>query len=819
MTATRSRNQSVSLAGRLADLWDALFISGDITSIVATIVLLLMPALSLDAADWPLSLSIVVPTLVISVIFGYFLSRSRYNELFALIVSGIYGLVFVLLIAAFTQSSNPVRGVEIVMARAFQWVIDAATGGINQDNLVFSLVVSTLFWFFGYNAAWHIFRLDRVWRVIIPPGLILLVNMVVYAGEVNLDLYLLIFAFMALLLIVRSNLDAREWDWYTNGVRVPKRLRYQFLSVGAGISLIALLLAWAIPSGNLQERLDNFQQFLASDPMQRMTEFWNRLVEPVEAEGPATADYYGGETLNLGGAIRLGDQVIMLAAAPTDYRYYWKARVFERYVNGHWSPSATRRVPDLVEPLEIVYPDGSNGARVAVNQTITMSIASRLIHTAPQPLSIDVAGRIDLLRTSGNQDDANSPMNVSVIRPRRVIERGVSYNAISLVSVATAFELRAAPTTYPEWVANPNTNPAGVSGRVAGLANQIVTDAGATNPYDRAKAIETWLRTNIQYNETIPEPPPGVDAIEWFLFDIQQGYCTYYATAMISMLRSLGIPARMAAGFAQGEYDAEFGQYVVREKDAHTWVEVYFPGYGWVEFEPTSAQAPLNREGDTAQPQENPITSAATSQPTESPTPLPSPTPFATSTPQDDQSPQDPDSPPTTTPTPSPTPTATPVIVPTFAPPIQPPEPQDTSFLSFLLPALGIAVLIILAVILLVLLAVFAWWWWEWRGMGGLSPITRAYSRLNRYLALIGFRSNEHETPEERRRKIVQKIPQAERPVTAITRLYQVEQYAPSQDGTQEGARNQQIADNAWTEARRNIIVRWLRSLVPWLKD
>src|SRR5687768_936628 len=121
MTATRSRNQSVSLAGRLADLWDALFISGDITSIIATIVLLLMPALSLDAADWPLSLSIVVSTLVVSVIFGYFLSRSRYNELFALIVSGIYGMVFVLLIAAFSQSSNPVRGVEIVMARAFQW--------------------------------------------------------------------------------------------------------------------------------------------------------------------------------------------------------------------------------------------------------------------------------------------------------------------------------------------------------------------------------------------------------------------------------------------------------------------------------------------------------------------------------------------------------------------------------------------------------------------------------------------------------------------------------------------------------------------------
>lgn len=817
MAATRSTSQSNSSQNRLGSLWDSLFVSGDVASILATMVLLMMPAMALDAADWPLTLSIVAPTMMISVIFGYFLSRSRYNELFALIVSAIYGIITVLVIAALQQNVNPIRGMEMVMGRTFEWLYDAVTGGINQDKLVFSMVVSILFWFFGYNSAWHIFRIDRVWRVLIPPGLILFVNMVVYGGDASLDLYLLIFVFMSLLLIVRSNLDAREWDWHVNGVRVPKRLRYQFLSVGATISLAALLLAWAVPSGDLQERLNNFQRFLTSEPIQRMSEFWNRLVEPVEAEGPATADYYGGDSLNLGGAIRLGDQVIMLINAPTENRYYWKSRVFERYVNGRWSPSATRRVPDLIEPLEVTYPDGSNGARFAVEQTVTMNTSTRLIYTAPQPLLVNLAGRIDLLRTDGNQDDSNSPMNISVIRPRRVVERGMSYDATSLMSMATAHELRSATTIYPEWVMNPNTNPAGVSGRVAGLANQIVTDAGATNPYDRAKAIETWLRTHIEYNESIPAPPQGVDPVEWLLFDIQQGYCTYYATAMISMLRSLGIPARMAAGFAEGDFDAELGQYVVRERDAHTWVEVYFPGYGWVEFEPTAAQAPLDREGDNVQPQDNPIAPASTSEPTQTPTALPSPTPFATATPQGDEQPQNPDTPPTITP--SPTPTATPVIVPTFAPPIQPPEPPPASLLGFLLPALGIAALIVLAAIILVLLVIFLWWWWEWRGMGGLSPISRAYARLERYLGLIGFYSGEQQTPDERRKAIIRKLPQAERPVTAITRLYTRERYGRNVEGTAEGARNQQIAENAWPDVRRNIVMRWLRRFVPWLKD
>ena len=84
------------------------------------------------------------------------------------------------------------------------------------------------------------------------------------------------------------------------------------------------------------------------------------------------------------------------------------------------------------------------------------------------------------------------------------------------------------------------------------------------------------------------------------LFDLKQGYCNYYASAMVVMLRTMGIPARMAAGFAQGTWNHGEQAFVVEERDAHTWVEVYFPGYGWVEFEPTAAQAPLNR-GDEPQ--------------------------------------------------------------------------------------------------------------------------------------------------------------------------------------------------------------------------
>ncbi len=101
------------------------------------------------------------------------------------------------------------------------------------------------------------------------------------------------------------------------------------------------------------------------------------------------------------------------------------------------------------------------------------------------------------------------------------------------------------------------------------------------------------MRENIVYSQTIPEPPRNKNSLEWVLFDFKQAYCVYYASAEVLMLRSVGVPARMAVGFAQGERDEN--TYVVRRLNSHAWPEVFFPGIGWVEFEPTAGQAPLDR--------------------------------------------------------------------------------------------------------------------------------------------------------------------------------------------------------------------------------
>lgn len=794
---------------RAMNFWRSLFAPGDVTALLAAIALLIVPALALDATGWELSLYTLIPVTALSVLFGFLLARSQYNELFALLVGGLYGFGFVFLFAALNQPGGIGQGIADILNRLVQWVTDAFTGGVNPDNVVFTILVASLFWFLGYNAAWHTFRIDRVWRAVLPPGLILVANIVYYAGEVNVNIYLIAYVFLALILMVRSHLETREWEWYVNGIRVPRRLRRQFLRVGAVLALLTLVFAWGLPSGNLQERLDQFQEFMQQEPARQLAEAWSRLFSAGDLQGPATTDYYGSDSLQLSGAIRLGDQVVMLVDAPRTRRYYWRSRLFDAYANGQWSSAATTRLTDPEAPLEITHEAYLEGARVPVQQVFTIALnASRLVYTAPQPMSVDLATRTDL--RYGEEGILAGSMYVSVIRPYRVLYRGDAYSAVSLMSAANAEQLRSAPSEYPQEIINVYRQvPLSVTGRTLALADQIVAEAGAATPYDKARAIERWLRQNIIYNENIPAPPPGQDSVDWVLFDLREGYCNYYASAMVLMLRHVGVPARMAAGFAQGTWDESEQAFVVRERDAHTWVEAYFPGYGWIEFEPTAAQAELNRgDADLTPQQPSPTPSA----PTATATPTATPTPTSTPTPGQPDSSQQTQVTATNAPTLAPTMTATPIVVPTQPPPLRPP-PRDP--FSLVLSAITTTLIGLLIILLLIVVALFIYWYWEWRGMRGMNPILRAYARLERYLGLIGIRLPAEQTPEERRARIVRELPAAEPPVTAITRLYTTERYGPKQPDSDDDSRHE-VANRAWIDTRASILRRWLQRLIPW---
>jgi hypothetical protein len=157
-------------------------------------------------------------------------------------------------------------------------------------------------------------------------------------------------------------------------------------------------------------------------------------------------------------------------------------------------------------------------------------------------------------------------------------------------------DIRAAQGSYPTWVSQrylalPETVPE----RVRALARDLT--ANAATPFDRALAIETYLR-HIPYSLDVPAPPLNQDATDYFLFDLKKGYCDYYATAMSVLARAAGLPSRLVIGYASGTYDAYNAQYVIRQADAHAWPEIYFTGIGWIEFEPTANQPASIRIGN-----------------------------------------------------------------------------------------------------------------------------------------------------------------------------------------------------------------------------
>ena len=158
------------------------------------------------------------------------------------------------------------------------------------------------------------------------------------------------------------------------------------------------------------------------------------------------------------------------------------------------------------------------------------------------------------------------------------------YEATSDIAKPSADELRKAGLNYPPQISGTYLHFSQLDPRIPRLAADITRSA--KNDYDKAAAIENYLKTRFGYTLQLPQTTVK-DPLANFLFERKQGHCEYFASSMAVMLRTLGIPSRVVNGFRSDEFNDITGNYVVRAKDAHSWVEAYFAGYGWQTFDPT----------------------------------------------------------------------------------------------------------------------------------------------------------------------------------------------------------------------------------------
>jgi transglutaminase-like putative cysteine protease len=295
------------------------------------------------------------------------------------------------------------------------------------------------------------------------------------------------------------------------------------------------------------------------------------------------------------GRIQQSDAVVMHVQIDGDhegrYALHWRGVALADFDGRNWSNPPERIVLERGPDGNFAVPSFSQGVPPAslargqgqpaplnhlIHYRVLMEpIGTNVFFLAPWARRVKGTYRTLQIDGGGAVSDLDSQRSVSI------------YEADSDISTPSPSQLRGAVELLPPFAFTylqlPKLDP-----RIPHLAAQI--SQSASNNYDRAVAIERYLKTHYGYTLQLPRSPVA-DPLADFLFERKQGHCEYFASSMAVMLRTLRIPARVVNGFRSDEFNDVTGNYVVRAKDAHAWVEAYFPNYGWITFDPTPGGA------------------------------------------------------------------------------------------------------------------------------------------------------------------------------------------------------------------------------------
>jgi transglutaminase-like putative cysteine protease len=456
--------------------------------------------------------------------------------------------------------------------RLRDWLAAISHGQPAYDPVPATLVWALAAWLIAWWAGGWVAR-NRPLPALLP-ALSLLSLVTAYGG--GQPAYLLISLAALLLLMVLNGHRAREANWLATRVDYSEDIR---LDVGLGGALVAIslvVIAGLVPSISIQAVQDWIRD-LAPHREQGDSALPQALglqAGPAEASAFDALRSPGLPRQHLiGSGPELSRRVVMtIRAADPTLRYYWRSASYDLYTGRGWRTSATETSEYRANaPLPGAALPDQRPIQVAV--TSVESLGGILYY--PGALVTASSDYSVAWRSGGDLFSASGP---------------ASYRAVALLTLPVTAQLRLAPAIYPEairsrYLALPDSVPQ----RVLSLARDL--SAAAPTPFDRAEAIQTYVRA-YPYTLDLPAPPPDLDVVDYYLFDLKRGYCDYAASAMVVLSRAAGLPARLVSGYAGGTWEPRAGRYVVTEADAHSWAEVYFAGFGWVEFEPTGGRPP-----------------------------------------------------------------------------------------------------------------------------------------------------------------------------------------------------------------------------------
>jgi len=534
------------------------------------VMILIYPA-SLAQAGWVDASAqfpyIALAGAILGTVVGNGRMRPRRSTALGMVTGALVVAVFT--IAGTNGATLHDRSVEVA-THVNNWMTQILAGESANDPSTFVLLLGATCWASAYVGAFALAREHRPWDAVVLSGVCLTVNVSLALTSLFFDLIL--FSVCALVLLTRLHIVNLTERWERQNIVPAGEMDWRILRGGLTWTLALILLAFFTPRVAAADLVSNaFTTF--EGPYNRVQTEWQRYFAGVS--GPSRLQGVSfSDAIRLGQAPNLGDRIVFYVDTPTPH--FWRAVTYDFYTGAGWRTTETDRSDKVV-------PSFLERAKLDATFSIVVPHAN-LLFGANEPAKVNVPFQFQT-----GEDKAYSTSLRAVNRN----DAQTKYTTSSLVSTATKEQLRKATTTYPSVIkAKYLQLPSSVPDRVAKLAQTIT--ATKTTPYDKAEAVETYLRNTYRYSTVVKTAPPGRDPVDYFLFDLKADFCEYFASSMAVLLREVGVPARVVEGFTAGDLD-QSDRYAVKELNAHAWVEAYFPQYGWIEFEPTPSQLPFDR--------------------------------------------------------------------------------------------------------------------------------------------------------------------------------------------------------------------------------
>ena len=637
--------------------------------------LVLVVAVTIQQADWTETPGLILIVLTSSLA-GLGLAKVRWPWPVLVALGLLLGAAVVYWQTSRLAADDTFTGsMRETAIRLNDWYQAAVSGGISTDLMPFSMALLGAGWLLGFVSSWFLFRRRYVWPTLILGGLALFTHISFLPNELVASFF--VFVALSMLLLVRMGFVHSQARWRETGTRYSAVWGWASVGAALVLSAAVLAIAAAVPLNVYVSRTVANVWTQARTPVATLESGLGRLVTGIASKKNIHGRPFGDNLPFLGAINFNGDVVFMADTEYPSYwlsRTYsqytpmgWLAGETTEVTVGPDSvpppqADALKRTAvaqsllvnfdstsllaggslewlNRVATVEVLSPktfeismtDTSGDSefppdvqtlaselRTRLGSPVVSFVESEVARLIPDDLVVthigysQPAGRPQVSSVTLQRKESTSPDVVSFAFDDDLIA-GETYDMVSLVSTATTADLRRAGSEYDSTITDHYLQlPGELPARVGDLASRLTRTA--PTPADKARAIEAYLRgDSFTYSQDIEAPPTDADGVDHFLFESRTGYSDYFASAMAVMLRSVGVPARLAAGYAPGEFDDATGLNAVRDSDSHAWVQVYFPEFGWIDFEPTPAWPHAQRQigrpasvGQLAEPGEFP---------------------------------------------------------------------------------------------------------------------------------------------------------------------------------------------------------------------